>query len=529
MTSKCTHCHHLNRDSARFCAACGAPLVQAGPSQTGLLSPNTLLAGRYLILRKIDQGGFGAVYQASDRRLAGKLWAVKEMSDVVITDPVERQRAISAFLREAQILASLDHPNIPKVIDSFDYTGKHYLVMEYVDGSTLERLLIARGHPFAEAEVRSWLDQLCSVLTYLHSRHPPVIFRDLKPENIMLDRSGQIRLIDFGIARFFKPGKAKDTTLLGTLGYAPPEQYGQGQTDARSDIYALGATLHRLLTCHDPTATPFSLPPVRRLNPVISQTMERVINRALEPDPRNRCQSVDEIRAALWSDPLRQRAEAGRLDATAQRGPIQPTQPSLSSRPTTRLLLAVAELSNQQLAIAVGALVILVALGIWVFAPIIARDFPIIAYNVPAFVITGPAAYAAARRRGAAILAHVPITLVGFLTWWARSGYVPSGYWPLVLGTAISGLAIEVGMYCLPQVKGKAGDEAWKREIVWFGLLGVVIAISFYAFSESMAYSMRPGMWLWAAVLGALGWFLGDLVQQWVFLRQTGVRRGTRA
>ncbi len=528
MAVECSHCRHLNRDGARFCGVCGAPLVQAGPSQTGLLSPNTLLASRYLILRKIAQGGFGAVYQASDRRLPGKLWAVKEMSDTVITDPAEKQRAISAFLREAQILASLDHSNIPKVIDSFDHAGKHCLVMEYVDGNTLETLLTARGQPFTEAEIRSWLDQLCSALAYLHSRYPPVIFRDLKPENIMLDRSGQIKLIDFGIARFFKPGKARDTAQLGTLGYAPPEQYGQGQTDARSDVYALGATLHRLLTCHDPPTTPFNLPPVRKLNSGISQTMERVINRALEPDPRKRWQSVDQIQAALWSDPLWQRAGPSRLDAATQRSPVQPTQPRPSSRPTTRLLLAMTEMSNRQLAIAVGVLVILVALSIWVLAPIVARDFPIIAYNVPAFVTIGPAAYAAARRRGAAILVHVPITLIGFLTWWTRSDYVPNSYWPLVVGSIISGLAIEAGLYCLPKVRGKAGGEAWKREIAWFALLGVAAAISFYMFEESAAYSMRPGMWIGAAVLGALAWFLGDLVQQWLFLRQTGMRRASR-
>jgi len=528
MTIKCPHCHHLNRAGARFCGVCGTPLIQAGPSQTGLLSSNTLLVNRYLILRKIAQGGFGAVYQASDRRLPGKLWAVKEMSDAIIVDPAEKQRAIRSFLQEAQLLASLDHSSIPKVIDSFDHAGKHCLVMEYVDGNTLEALLTARGQPFTEAEVRSWLDQLCGALAYLHSRYPPVIFRDLKPENIMLDRSGQIKLIDFGIARFFKPGKARDTAQLGTLGYAPPEQYGQGQTDARSDIYALGATLHRLLTCYDPMTTPFNLPPVCSLNPGVSQTMERVINRALEQAPQNRWQSVDEIRAALWSDPLWQSAVPGRLDAATQRSPIQPIQPRPSARPTTRLLLTVAKMSNWQLTIAVGVLVILVALGIWVLAPIIAQDFPIIAYNWPAFVIIGPTAYAAARRRGAAIVTHIPITLVGWLTWWTRSGYVPNSYWPLLAGTIISGLAIEAGLYCLPKVRGKAGDEAWKREVAWFALLGIAAAISFYVFSEGVAYSMRPGMWLGAAVLGALGWFLGDLVQQWLFLRQTGMRRATR-
>ncbi|MBM4432104.1 MAG: serine/threonine protein kinase, partial [Chloroflexi bacterium] len=159
------NCRQVNRDHARFCGRCGVLLPQIGPAGTsagltGLLASNTLLAGRYLIVRKIGQGGMAAVYQARDARLPGKLWAIKEMSDAAIADPAEKQRAVDGFLREAQILASLDHPNVPKIIDAFDHGGNHYLVLEYIDGDTLEALLAARGHPFIEAEVQPWLDQL---------------------------------------------------------------------------------------------------------------------------------------------------------------------------------------------------------------------------------------------------------------------------------------------------------------------------------------------------------------------------------
>ncbi|MDH7487086.1 MAG: hypothetical protein QHJ81_12515 [Anaerolineae bacterium] len=208
---------------------------------------------------------------------------------------------------------------------------------------------------------------------------------------------------------------------------------------------------------------------------------------------------------------------------------MQLVQALTPSRPTTRLLLAVVQLSSRQLAAAVGSLLILVALGVWLLAPTIQRNLPFIWDNVPAFVIAGPLAYAAARRRGAAILAHVPVTLVGWLILWARVGGAPDSYGPLLLGTAISGLAMEVGLYFLPQIRGKAGDAAWKREVAWFALLGVVAAIFFFVFLEGLAYSMRPAMWLGAAALGALGWFLGDLVQQWVYLRQTGMQRPKRS
>jgi len=172
-----------------------------------MLPPRSLLAGRYIILRRVGQGGMGAVYQAADTRIAGKMWAVKEMSDAAITDPLEKQQAIAAFQQEARLLSCLNHPGIPRVVDFFSEGGKQYLVMEFVEGQTLEEILAQRRGPFSEQEVYPWLMQLCDVLHYLHSQSPPVIFRDLKPANIMVDRIGQIKLIDFGIARLFKRGK----------------------------------------------------------------------------------------------------------------------------------------------------------------------------------------------------------------------------------------------------------------------------------------------------------------------------------
>lgn len=544
MPITCSNCHQVNRDTARFCRGCGASLSGPGrtstpipspgsssstaSSQTGRLPPNTLLAGRYLILQKIGQGGMAAVYQTRDVHLPGKFWAVKEMSDAAITDPAEKQRALSDFRREAQILASLDHPNIPKVIDSFSETGKHYLAMEYVDGETLEALLVTQGHPFNETEVRSWLEQLCSVLAYLHTRRPPIIFRDLKPGNIMLTPNGQIKLIDFGIVRLFQPGKVQDTTLLGTAGYASPEHHGHGQTDARSDIYSLGVTVHRLLSGHDPATTPFNLPPIRQLNPNVSQRMEQVIARATQRAPQDRWQSVSQIQSILRPGQSQPSPIAGPPTPGATL-PARPAQQP-SSRPTTRLIMTAAKLTGQQLTIGVGSLMILIVLGIWVLGPSIERNFPIIWNNVPSFAIAGLMAYAAARRHGAAMLAHFPITLVGWFTWWTRSGYTPSSYWPLVSGTLISGLTIEAGLYLLPHIRGKARDEAWKREIAWFGTLAIIATVTFYAIVDArsgLAHSLRLGIWIGAAGIGALAWFLGDLVQQWVYLRQTGMRRTT--
>lgn len=297
----CPRCNTENPPNARYCFNCAAPLNSSSTPDlhTGAILQNTLLGGRYSVVRKLGQGGMGAVYLVSDTRLSGKLWAVKEMSDAALTDPLEKQSAVQAFKNEAALLASLEHPNLAKVVDFFADLGKHFLVMDYIEGHTLAELLQGRQQPFSEAEVLPWAEQLCQVLHYLHSQPQPIIFRDLKPGNIMLDRTGKVRLIDFGIARLFKPGKERDTMSYGTTGYAPPEQFGKGQTDARSDIYSMGATLHHLLTLRDPADQPFRFPPVRTLNPSVSPHVDEAIMKAVEQEPEKRWQHVEDFAQAL--------------------------------------------------------------------------------------------------------------------------------------------------------------------------------------------------------------------------------------
>ncbi len=266
----------------------------------------------------------GAVYQASDTRLSGKVWAVKEMSSAGISDQLERQQAVDAFMQEAQLLATLSHPHIPKVVDVFSERDRYYLVMEFVEGDTLERRLEqGGGRPLPPGDVVRWASQICDVLSYLHSQNPPIVFRDLKPTNIMLDRRDNVKLIDFGIVRFFKPGKKMDTIAFGTAGYSPPEQYGKGQTDARSDIYALGATMHHLLTGRDPGGRPFHFDDVCVLCPAVPPDLGRVVMRALSLRPPDRWQSADEMRQVLL----------GRADISARATPM----PAARARPAPSL------------------------------------------------------------------------------------------------------------------------------------------------------------------------------------------------
>jgi len=307
----CPICGTPTRPGARFCRTCSHPQVAPIPSPghplwpppgrcgTGDLLPLTRLAGRYAIMEKIAQGGMGAIYKAQDTRLQGKIVAVKEMSESAIKPP-DRERILESFQREAELLAQLKHPNLVRVTDYFLEGERRYMVMEFIAGQTLEKMLEGRSEPFPEEQVLIWAGQLCDVLSFLHSQEPKIIYRDVKPANVMVVEGADIvKLIDFGIARFFKPGKRKDTIELGTDGYAPPEQYGKSQTDERADVYALGAMLHRLLTLRDPLTCLFDFPPVCSLNPQVNRGVEAAIARAVENNKDKRHQSIEEMGVAL--------------------------------------------------------------------------------------------------------------------------------------------------------------------------------------------------------------------------------------
>ncbi len=264
----CDRCGAANRARASFCTFCGQALQlsTSGPgssSLTGLLQQQHILKQRYIILGQAGRGGLGAVYKAADTQFGNRLVAVKEMSQSSL-NAQEVVEATAAFKREALMLANLTHPNLPRIYEQFIEGGRSYLVMDYIDGETLEAYLAQQGSKKVPIERFFTIAfQLCAVLDYLHTRQPPIIFRDLKPGNVMLTPYGHLYLIDFGIARHFKPGQAKDTAALGSSGYAAPEQYGKSQTTVRADIYSLGATLHQMLSGDDPTDTPFHFAPLQ--------------------------------------------------------------------------------------------------------------------------------------------------------------------------------------------------------------------------------------------------------------------------
>ena len=276
------------------------------------LKSGEVLRSRYKIRERIGQGGMGSIYLADDTRLKGRECALKEVEyDRALPEKI-REEAREQFLREATILARLDHPNLPKVSDFFSNGPRDYLVMDYVPGNDLRHMMIEarRKHHFLpEKEVLAWAEQIASALTYLHGQEPPIVHRDIKPSNLKLMPYGLIKLVDFGLVKILAPEEVTITIIQGqgTALYTPLEQYGGSDvhTDIRSDIYAFGATLYHLLTNESPAdarkrfLSPESLVPIREINPHVSQKTEKAIQWARSLHPDERPPSVDEFRKAL--------------------------------------------------------------------------------------------------------------------------------------------------------------------------------------------------------------------------------------
>jgi serine/threonine-protein kinase len=279
------------------------------------LKAGEVLRGRYRVRRIIGQGGMGSIYLADDLRLEGRQCALKEVEhDRTLPQEMVRE-ARDQFLREATVLARLDHPNLPKVSDFFSIGSRDYLVMDYVPGKDLRTLMLEarqEGRFLMEIEVLSWASQLCDALAYLHSQEPPILHRDIKPGNLKVTPSGLLKLVDFGLVKLLAPGEVTITVLQGqgTALYTPLEQYGgdSGHTDARSDIYSFGATLYHLLTNQAPAdardrfLNPENLVPPRAINSDISLRTERAILWAMSLHPDERPESIDRFRQSLLGD-----------------------------------------------------------------------------------------------------------------------------------------------------------------------------------------------------------------------------------
>lgn len=260
-----------------------------------MLKIGTLIDGKYKILNEIGHGGMSTVYLAINEK-ANKPWAIKEVRKSCRKDfQVIRQ----SLLMEMELLKKLKHPNLPSIVDVIDDKDNLLIVMDYIEGNTLEKLLIEQGVQKQE-DVVEWAIQLCDVLDYLHTRKPAVIYRDMKPSNVMLKSDGSVVLIDFGTAREYKVQNTSDTTCLGTQGYAAPEQFGDmGQTDARTDIYCLGATLYHLVTGHNPSEPPYEMYPITKWNSRLSTGLEQIIAKCTCKNPQDRYQSAAELKYAL--------------------------------------------------------------------------------------------------------------------------------------------------------------------------------------------------------------------------------------
>lgn len=291
---------HLRLPSARplLDEVCAQTVTRAGGQLADGRNDNSLFQQRYQLLSQVGKGGFGVIYKAADTRFGNRQVAIKKLSRKGVS-PQKLAEATEAFKREAFLLARLVHPNLPRVYDFFYEDGYWYLVMDYIEGETLEAYLYRMGGRLPLQQVLRIGIQLCNVLGFLHTRPLPIIHRDLKPTNMLLTREGHVYLVDFGIARHFRPGQAKDTAAFGTPGYTAPEQYGQAQTTPTADIYSLGATLHRLLTGNDPTETPFRFAPLQLGHEPHVAELERLIGQMLDMDANRRPANMTVVKRQL--------------------------------------------------------------------------------------------------------------------------------------------------------------------------------------------------------------------------------------
>lgn len=299
-----------------------------------VMQPGVVLQGRYVIEGTLGIGGMSVVYRGRDLRFKDVVrpCAIKEMYQSA-PDSNTRLLNLKNFEREAGLLATLQHPAIPKVFDFFEENGRVYLILELIQGKDLETVLDEAKGPLPEEWVARWAVQLCEVLSYLHNQKPePIVFRDMKPSNVMVTADDRIILIDFGIARSLVRTRG---TVIGTEGYSPPEQY-KGIAEPQSDLYALGATLHHLLTASDPrTETPFTFHerPLRQLNPQISPELAAVVEKALSYDLKTRWASAEEMHLALLQTPTLRSKQGG---GTATAGKVALSR--VSSAATTELV-----------------------------------------------------------------------------------------------------------------------------------------------------------------------------------------------
>lgn len=303
----------------------GLPRVRNNRQQTQFIikpitmlppvKPDSILRRRYRILEVVGQGGMGSIYRAEDRRLVGRICALKEIQVDAHLSPAQQAQARDQFHREASVLARLDHPNLPRVSDYFSENNRDYLVMDFVPGDDLrQRIEFARsrGELASERDILDWAGQLCDALSYLHNQSPPVLHRDIKPANIKLTPDGIIKLVDFGLVKVMTPDEERTITVLqgrGTAFYIPLEQYGgdTGHTDIRSDIYSLGATLYHIATGEPPAEAKSrflnseSLTPPRQTNHQLSLRMEQAILWAMAMHPDERPPNIAAFRDLLLS------------------------------------------------------------------------------------------------------------------------------------------------------------------------------------------------------------------------------------
>jgi Protein kinase domain len=522
----CPWCETNNSNDAKKCQNCGSSLRKG--EKLGNLQVGYKLKDRYEIRKILGYGGMGVVYGALDHVLLPKKVAVKEIDFAQSISAKRDGDTTSLFEREVDTLAKLDHPNIVRVTDKDAIEKRRYMIMDYIDGSTLENILEKRA-ALPESTVLPWAKSLCDALTYLHKKN--IIMGDVNPKNIMVDQDGRLRLIDFGIAT--RINQEQTNELYGTTGYVAPELLQGGTPSIQSDIYSLCATLYVLLTNIDPERQEFTFPLPAGLK--ISQQSQDTIQKGLKPSPRERWASVEEVSANLPDSRIGKWIPDGGAGGGVERGRNQLQKllaTLLNPRAlTTRLGQQFAVMSTAQFAALIALVAAVTALAIWGLAPTL-KNYAYLDIIYPIFATIGVAAYYATYKRRAAFYSSSAIGLAAVSAYRISLGLLGSNFLILIVGTLVAGLFMEIWIAVWRRAVFQSGiasrsSRASQRRIEFLGLTIMAIVANFIFYGAVYSDAIYPpylGIGIYAkfwpnlliggVVNAMLGWFIGETIRQ---------------
>lgn len=518
---RCKWCEASNCPEERYCWKCNAPLLAGLPfmmdgQQVGNFKVWDKLNERYFLCTILGVGGWSNVYGAIDMTTSRHV-AIKELDHARIKNDKDREIAVKGFLSEKSTLQSLDHQNIPHYVDFFVYSQKRYLVMEFVDGKTLEEIMLL-NIVLGENQVLTYAKQICDVLNYLH-KEKQLLFCDVTPANIMVEdfpKGNIVKLIDFGIARKMAGGRVPRMERFGTAGYAAPEQR-EGRPTEKSDIYSLAVIMYVLIAhVNKPEIYDSKFPRLRELAPTVSQNTEEIIMKGLSYESEQRWTAKEMFTQITAAQSKVKNSKSGR-----ERVKTVPESKGMKNV-TYRLSQYFAKFSNGQLTVAFLVVVSVMGTLTWLLAPIFGYQTDI-DIQIPVLATFAALMFAATARPDLAAATFFVVHLTVAFTIRLSLKVLDSSFGVVILAALLVSLFVYFWLGYLP--KFAENDDTGNREIIWLALMGSISTMLFFALTKGVGIILLPTIWFGGAIDGVIGWFLGDTVRKFFIARGADTSR----